>query len=233
MCKTTRDHHKALGDVAGTNRFENLALSVQKDIDILKIARRNKVAVPKFHYEKKSFNIVKSNTDLTENELEINVVRGISYVVANPKDVDTFVKFEFPYPQVSWTGVKATFEFILLGRFSVESFVTLPLSNRLITKSRFCFRKRHSRLKLNWFATRTVPITMRNSLQKFSRKWETVSESSSDMPSNLKSIPKGKSELAVSLLLLFLRCSTLKSPTDTINLCCWEVALYTIPQRFR
>lgn len=40
MCKATRDHHKALGDVAGTNRFENLGLSVQKDIDILKIARR-------------------------------------------------------------------------------------------------------------------------------------------------------------------------------------------------
>ncbi|KAG4070001.1 hypothetical protein HA402_013661 [Bradysia odoriphaga] len=99
MCKTTRDHHKALGDVAGTNRFENLALSVQKDIDILKIARRNKLAVPKFHYEKKAFNIVKCNTDLTDNELEINVIRGISYVVANPKDVDTYVKLEFPYPQ--------------------------------------------------------------------------------------------------------------------------------------
>lgn len=99
MCRTTRDHHKALGDVAGTNRFENLALSVQKDIDILKIARRNKLAVPKFHYEKKSFNIVKCNTDLTENELEINVIRGISYVVSNPKDVDTYVKVEFPYPQ--------------------------------------------------------------------------------------------------------------------------------------
>ncbi|XP_037042405.1 coiled-coil and C2 domain-containing protein 1-like isoform X2 [Bradysia coprophila] len=99
MCKTTRDHHKALGDVAGTNRFENLALSVQKDIDILKIARRNKMAVPKFHYEKKAFNIVKCNTDLTDNELEINVIRGISYVVANPKDVDTYVKLEFPYPQ--------------------------------------------------------------------------------------------------------------------------------------
>lgn len=101
MCKTTRDHHKALGDVAGTNRFENLALSVQKDIDILKVGRRNKLPVPKFHYEKKAFNIVKSNTDLTENEMEVNVIRGISYVVASPKDVDTYVKVEFPYPQVS------------------------------------------------------------------------------------------------------------------------------------
>lgn len=35
-----RDHHKALGDVPGTNRFENLALSVQKDYDIVKYARK-------------------------------------------------------------------------------------------------------------------------------------------------------------------------------------------------
>lgn len=65
------------------------------------IDQRTKMPMPKFHYEKKSFNIVKCNTDLTENELEINVIRGISYVVANPKDVDTYVKVEFPYPQVS------------------------------------------------------------------------------------------------------------------------------------
>lgn len=64
---------------------------------------RNKLPVPKFHYETKSFNIVKCNTDLTENELEINVIRGISYVVANPKDVDTYVKLDFPYPQVSFS----------------------------------------------------------------------------------------------------------------------------------
>lgn len=29
-----------MGDVAGTNRFENLAISVQKDYDTVKIARR-------------------------------------------------------------------------------------------------------------------------------------------------------------------------------------------------
>lgn len=62
---------------------------------------RNNLPLPKFHYEQKQFNIVKCNTDLTENELQINVVRGIGYVVANPKDVDTYVKVEFPYPQVN------------------------------------------------------------------------------------------------------------------------------------
>ncbi|CAD7089481.1 unnamed protein product [Hermetia illucens] len=99
MCKNTRDHHKAMGDVAGMNRFENLALSVQKDLDMLRYAKRKNLSIPRFHYEQKSFNIVHCNTDLGENEVEIVLVRGIQYNVPNPKDVDTYVKVEFPYPQ--------------------------------------------------------------------------------------------------------------------------------------
>lgn len=101
MCKNTRDHHKAMGDVAGTNRFENLALATQKDLDYIRLAHKKGIPLPKFHYEKKSFNIVKCNTDLSDNELEIHIVRGINYSVTNPKDVDTYIKVEFPWPQVS------------------------------------------------------------------------------------------------------------------------------------
>lgn len=39
-CKSTRDHHRAMGDVPGANKFENLALSVQKDIDVMKLVKR-------------------------------------------------------------------------------------------------------------------------------------------------------------------------------------------------
>lgn len=99
MCKNTRDHHKAMGDVAGMNRFENLALTVQKDLDLVRYSRRKNLSIPKFHYEQKSFNIVHCNTDLTDNEVEVVIVRGIQYNVPNPKEVDTYVKIEFPYPQ--------------------------------------------------------------------------------------------------------------------------------------
>ncbi|XP_031630531.1 coiled-coil and C2 domain-containing protein 1-like isoform X2 [Contarinia nasturtii] len=98
-CKAWSVHHRNLGDVAGTNRFENLAVTVQHDLDIVKLAHRKGGRVPKFRFEQKSFNIVKCNTDLAETELEIQVVRGISYNVSRPKDVDTYVKVEFPYPQ--------------------------------------------------------------------------------------------------------------------------------------
>lgn len=96
-------HHRALGDVAGTNRFENLAIDVQKDLDIIKLCHRKGSKVPKLHFEKKTFNIVRCNTHLAETEMEIEVVRGISYHVSKPKDVDTYVKIEFPYPPVCIT----------------------------------------------------------------------------------------------------------------------------------
>ncbi|XP_063705916.1 coiled-coil and C2 domain-containing protein 1-like isoform X2 [Culicoides brevitarsis] len=99
MCKNTRDHHKAMGDVSGTNRFENLALAIQKDLDFIRLAHKNNFTLPKFHYEKKSFNIVKCNTDVSDNQMEIHVLRGINYSVSNPKDIDTYVKIEFPWPQ--------------------------------------------------------------------------------------------------------------------------------------
>lgn len=99
MCLTTRDHNKALGDVAGTNRFERLALNVTKDLDVVRVARRMG-SVPKFHYEMKDFSIVRSFTEILENTMEVTIHRGINYQSADPKSIDTFVKFDFPFPQV-------------------------------------------------------------------------------------------------------------------------------------
>ncbi|GLV42542.1 lethal (2) giant discs 1 [Carabus blaptoides fortunei] len=99
MCLSTRDHHKAIGDVAGLNRFENLALSVTKDLDTVRLAYRTGTGVPKFHYEQKSFTMVKCCTDLNDNDVEVVIVRGINYNCTNPKEVDTYVKMEFPWPQ--------------------------------------------------------------------------------------------------------------------------------------
>lgn len=101
MCLSTRDHHKALGDIAGMNRFENLALTVTKDLDVVRLAHRTNCGeAPKFHYENKSFSVVKCCTDLNDNDFELTIIRGINYNCTNPKEIDTYVKFEFPYPQV-------------------------------------------------------------------------------------------------------------------------------------
>lgn len=108
MCLTTRDHNKALGDVAGTNRFERLALNVTKDLDVVRLARRTG-AIPKFHYEMKDFSIVKSFTEILENTMEVTIHRGINYQSGDPKSIDTYVKFDFPFPQVNYFYCKNYF----------------------------------------------------------------------------------------------------------------------------
>ncbi|CAH1985151.1 unnamed protein product [Acanthoscelides obtectus] len=110
MCLSTRDHNRALGDVAGTNRFERLALNVTKDLDVLRMAiKTSGGAVPKFHYETKEFSIVKSFTDIPDNSMEVTIHRGINYQTENPKEIDTYVTIEFPFPQdTPFTGRTAT-----------------------------------------------------------------------------------------------------------------------------
>lgn len=98
MCLTTRDHFKAIGDIASANRFEQLAVHSKKDLDAVRYAHKRNESIPKFHYENKTFSIVQCCTDLGDNDLELTIVQGINYNVSNPKDVDTYVRFEFPYP---------------------------------------------------------------------------------------------------------------------------------------
>lgn len=110
MCMSTRDHFRAIGDVGSGNRFEQLALNSKKDLDAVRAAsaahkielakmQGNKMLEtppPRFHYENKTFSIVKCNTDLTDNDVELTIIRGINYNVSS--DAETYVRFEFPYP---------------------------------------------------------------------------------------------------------------------------------------
>lgn len=98
LCQRNRDHCSATGHIAEANRFEHLAVTVAQDLDVVAVAKSLGRGPPKFHYESRQFAVAQCNTDLNENELQLTVVRGIAYNVANPQDVDTYVKFEFPYP---------------------------------------------------------------------------------------------------------------------------------------
>ncbi|XP_034828473.1 coiled-coil and C2 domain-containing protein 1-like isoform X2 [Maniola hyperantus] len=99
LCLTNRDHYRAMGNIAESNRFEHLAVSVKQDLDVVAVAKSLGDNPPKFHYESRKFSVVQCNTDLNENDLELTIVRGIAYNVPNPKEIDTYVKYEFPFPQ--------------------------------------------------------------------------------------------------------------------------------------
>jgi len=109
MCMSNRSYFKEVGDVASANKFEQMAVHSKKDLDAVRFAFKRGDPVPKFHYEVRSFSKVRTCTDLTDNDLELTIVNGINYVVKNPKDVDTYVRWEFPFPRdaptIDKTGV--------------------------------------------------------------------------------------------------------------------------------
>ena len=106
MCMTNRTYFKEVGDVASANKFEQMAVHAKKDIDTVRFAFKRGDPVPKFHYETRSFSRVVSNTDLSDQDLELSILNGINYVVKNPKEVDTYILWEFPFPKETPTTDK-------------------------------------------------------------------------------------------------------------------------------
>ncbi|XP_063404571.1 coiled-coil and C2 domain-containing protein 1-like isoform X2 [Mytilus trossulus] len=101
-CATNQQNFTKIGDVVSSAKFEKMEKGCRKDLESLKNAFRHNDPVPKFHYENRTFSLVKCNTDLGENDLELTIVRGLQYNAPSgysEKDLDTYVKFEFPYPQ--------------------------------------------------------------------------------------------------------------------------------------
>ncbi|XP_076767231.1 lethal (2) giant discs 1 isoform X2 [Xylocopa sonorina] len=137
-CLCTRDHCKALGDVSGYNKWERLALNFKRDLDMLRVRKRDALPPPQHHYEIKTYTIVQSCTDLNDSDIEISIIRGVNY----PKDADTYVIFEFPYPSDSPPSDRTV---TVKGTCNPEYEAVFPLSG-IDRSSRQCQRvfKRHA-----------------------------------------------------------------------------------------
>ena len=48
----------------------------------------------------KTYDRNRCNTDLKDDDMEVTVLRGLSYNVVNPKTIDTYVRFEVPVPNI-------------------------------------------------------------------------------------------------------------------------------------
>lgn len=80
--------------------------------------------MPRFNVEQKKFHVIKCNFDLAETELEINVVRGIAYHVSKPKDIDTYVRVEFAYPQVTSSTLIQTKFHMIINKKKKQNLIT-------------------------------------------------------------------------------------------------------------
>ncbi|XP_074594450.1 lethal (2) giant discs 1 [Brevipalpus obovatus] len=96
MCKRNKDHFLALGDVLSSSKFEKCAVDTLKDLDMLRNFWKKKDPVPRFRYETRLLSIVVCNTELSNNELLVEVVKCIELPCKN--NIDSYVKVELPFP---------------------------------------------------------------------------------------------------------------------------------------
>ncbi|XP_031435911.1 coiled-coil and C2 domain-containing protein 1A-like isoform X2 [Clupea harengus] len=92
-----------MGNIEETTRFEELAETSVQHAEELRESQRRGYPVPKHHTEECIINTFKINPDLTGNELELIIVRGINLPAvtgASSAHVDTIVRFEFQFPSL-------------------------------------------------------------------------------------------------------------------------------------
>ncbi|XP_063318130.1 coiled-coil and C2 domain-containing protein 1B isoform X2 [Pelmatolapia mariae] len=100
-CLTYSEQFKHLGNVTETTKFEKMAESCKKSMEVLKLAQSRGLPPPKHHFEEKLFRIAKIFPELSSTDMVVIIVKGMnlpapSGIQAN--DLDAYVKFEFPYP---------------------------------------------------------------------------------------------------------------------------------------
>jgi len=101
-CTRNTQHFQAIGDIRKVTEFEQHLAVNRKDLDALRNAFKHGEPPPKFHYESKTFQLVQCAPELGDTDLELTIIRGVDFKPPSgfeTKDVDTYVKFEFPYPQ--------------------------------------------------------------------------------------------------------------------------------------
>ncbi|XP_064293317.1 coiled-coil and C2 domain-containing protein 1A isoform X3 [Phalacrocorax carbo] len=101
MCVSYSKQFTHLGNIAETTKFEKMAEDCKQNMEILKQAHARGFPLPKYHYEQRTFSVVKIFPELNSNDMVLSIVKGINLPAppgVAPNDLDAFVRFEFPYP---------------------------------------------------------------------------------------------------------------------------------------
>ncbi|CAF0721649.1 unnamed protein product [Adineta ricciae] len=81
--------------------YKQLEQRCAHDLEKLRKCFQHGLKPPLFHYERRQMNIIQTNNDLGENDLEVIVIRGINLPVPSgisSSSLETYVVIEFPYP---------------------------------------------------------------------------------------------------------------------------------------
>ncbi|XP_019519742.1 PREDICTED: coiled-coil and C2 domain-containing protein 1A isoform X4 [Hipposideros armiger] len=103
MCLNHSNQFTHLGNIAETSKFEKLAEDCKRSMETLKQAFARGLPTPTARFEQRTFSIIKIFPDLSSNDMLLFIVKGISLPTPpglSPGDLDVFVRFDFPYPNV-------------------------------------------------------------------------------------------------------------------------------------
>lgn len=101
ICDSNAETYEKMGSTAASLQYQNMSDNCQRELLALKGIRSQGLAPPKFTTETRKFIIVNSNTELSSEVCEMEVIRGLN--VPKPsgyeeKDMNVYVEIEFPWP---------------------------------------------------------------------------------------------------------------------------------------
>uniref|UniRef100_A0A8C8MCM1 Coiled-coil and C2 domain-containing protein 1B n=1 Tax=Oncorhynchus tshawytscha TaxID=74940 RepID=A0A8C8MCM1_ONCTS len=93
-CMTYSKQFTHLGNIAETTKFEKMAESCKKSLEMLKLSQSKRLDPPKHHFEERTYHTVRLSG---RSSLNVSPPPCLSPGIAT-NDLDAYVKFDFPYP---------------------------------------------------------------------------------------------------------------------------------------
>ncbi|XP_065321515.1 coiled-coil and C2 domain-containing protein 1-like isoform X2 [Gordionus sp. m RMFG-2023] len=101
LCERNSKYYMHCGDVSSAKNFDAMARTSKKDFEKLSKLKDIGNEGVKYRFDEKILPLVKSNTELGDNDLELTIIKGFHYDATANKEIDTYVKYEFPFPNTS------------------------------------------------------------------------------------------------------------------------------------
>ncbi|XP_034468357.1 coiled-coil and C2 domain-containing protein 1B isoform X2 [Hippoglossus hippoglossus] len=100
-CMTHSKQFTHLGNISETTKFEKMADTCKRSLEVLKLAQSRGLPPPKHHFEERSFHTARIFPELSSTDMVVVIVKGMNLPAPSgiqTNDLDAYVKFDFPYP---------------------------------------------------------------------------------------------------------------------------------------
>ena len=104
ICNSNAETYEKMGNTGPATQYSNMSQNCQRELLAIKGIRSQGLSPPKFIMETRKFTIIHSNTNLSSQQCEVEIVRALN--VPRPqgyeeKDMNLYVEIEFPWPSES------------------------------------------------------------------------------------------------------------------------------------